>query len=78
MSEVEAWQCTPPAEVERHKRARHYGFEIKSSKEHCAHCFDVLLAHFDGLDAPKPAIRSGAVCPLFVTWKKRTTRSGSE
>jgi uncharacterized protein (TIGR00296 family) len=46
-----------------------------ASEEMAVHCFDVLLAHFAGEDAPSPPFADGSF-PLFVTWKK--TVNGGE
>lgn len=43
----------------------------ESSKDHCAYCFDVLLAHLKKQPLPPyPANLAVFEAPLFVTWKK--------
>lgn len=43
----------------------------EATKEHCAYCFDVLLAHLKGLPQPGyPPSLAQFEAPLFVTWKK--------
>eukprot|EP01114_Cavostelium_apophysatum_P021158 TRINITY_DN729_c0_g1_i1.p1 TRINITY_DN729_c0_g1~~TRINITY_DN729_c0_g1_i1.p1 ORF type:complete len:209 (+),score=47.25 TRINITY_DN729_c0_g1_i1:63-689(+) len=37
--------------------------------EHCIHCFDSLLAHFEKSPVPKPLFNNHSY-PLFVTWHK--------
>ncbi|KAL6177260.1 hypothetical protein ACLB2K_048786 [Fragaria x ananassa] len=42
---------------------------VSASKEMVVYCFDTLLAHYNGEEAPPPAFEDGQH-PLFVTWKK--------
>ncbi|GLT50070.1 hypothetical protein SLA2020_235820 [Shorea laevis] len=42
---------------------------VSANKEMAVYCFDTLLAHYNGEDAPPPAFEDGEH-PLFVTWKK--------
>ena len=52
--------------------------ENKATAEHCIFCFETLLSHFDGEGSarqPAPTF-ANALCPLFVTWKKRSSRGG--
>ena len=45
--------------------------KIESSKEHCAYCFDVLLAHLEKKPIPEfPTTLPNVTCPIFVTWMK--------
>ena len=45
--------------------------KIESTKEHCAYCFDVLLAQLNKKPIPEfPSTISNVSCPLFVTWMK--------
>lgn len=43
-----------------------------ASIEHCAFCFDSLIAHLNGNALPEPAFEDGT-CALFVTWNKAST-----
>eukprot|EP00245_Coleochaete_scutata_P006172 TRINITY_DN2037_c0_g1_i1.p1 TRINITY_DN2037_c0_g1~~TRINITY_DN2037_c0_g1_i1.p1 ORF type:complete len:211 (-),score=20.85 TRINITY_DN2037_c0_g1_i1:15-647(-) len=38
-------------------------------KEMAVYCFDILVAHYSGKEAPSPNFEGGTF-PLFVTWKK--------
>ncbi|KAI8465640.1 MAG: AMMECR1 domain-containing protein [Monoraphidium minutum] len=40
-----------------------------AAAEHCAHCFDSLVAHLNGQQLPAPEFEDGT-CALFVTWNK--------
>ncbi|KVI09610.1 uncharacterized protein At2g38710-like [Cynara cardunculus var. scolymus] len=42
---------------------------VSANKEMVVYCFDTLVAHFNGEQAPPPAFDEGQH-PLFVTWKK--------
>jgi len=41
--------------------------------EHCIHCFDVLLSHFEKSKIPNPAFKNDKY-PLFVTWQKHNSK----
>lgn len=44
--------------------------KILATKEHCAYCFDVLIAHLTKKKIPAyPSTLSSAKVPLFVTWQ---------
>lgn len=59
------------------RHIRSYPTDVRSTAEHCAHCFDVLLAHFDGMEPPRPEFED-EVCPLFITWKKLSSRTADQ
>ncbi|KAE8646635.1 hypothetical protein Csa_004840 [Cucumis sativus] len=42
---------------------------VSANREMVVYCFDTLLAHYNGEEAPPPAF-DGGQHPLFVTWKK--------
>ena len=45
--------------------------KIESTKEHCAYCFDVLLAQLNKKPIPEfPSTIPNVSCPIFVTWMK--------
>lgn len=42
---------------------------VSANQEMAVYCFDTLVAHYSGEEAPPPAFEDGEH-PLFVTWKK--------
>ncbi|EYU33334.1 hypothetical protein ABFS82_03G017100 [Erythranthe guttata] len=42
---------------------------VSANREMVVYCFDALVAHYNGEEAPPPAFDEGQH-PLFVTWKK--------
>eukprot|EP00904_Undaria_pinnatifida_P009962 jgi/Undpi1/6096/HiC_scaffold_20.g08581.m1 len=42
----------------------------QATKEMCAYCFDVIVAHFNSVDSPPPSFITSYICGMFVTWDK--------
>lgn len=44
---------------------------LQPDKQHCAHCFDAVIAHL-GVKKPdkQASLEVGPSCPMFVTWKQ--------
>ncbi|KAJ2528008.1 hypothetical protein EV175_007495, partial [Coemansia sp. RSA 1933] len=55
---------------------------MEATKEHCAYCFDVLLAHLSKSSSPSSVIAAfdnkHKDYPLFVTWEKSGSSNNQE
>ncbi|CAN0355226.1 unnamed protein product [Pylaiella littoralis] len=43
---------------------------LQATREMCAYCFDVIVAHFNDHEPPPPSFATTYVCGMFVTWDK--------
>jgi len=50
--------------------------EPTAETEMAMYCFDVVAAHFTRTLEPAPAFLTGAVCPMFVTWRRGSNLRG--
>ncbi|CAN0170314.1 unnamed protein product [Ectocarpus sp. 8 AP-2014] len=43
---------------------------LQATREMCAYCFDVIIAHFNNIEPPPPSFSTSYVCGMFVTWDR--------
>eukprot|EP00903_Cladosiphon_okamuranus_P009559 g9101.t1 len=43
---------------------------LQATRDMCAYCFDVIIAHFNDIEPPPPSFSTNYVCGMFVTWDK--------